>query len=55
MTDEKLIAAAKGMVSAANAISHPLIPGAVRVAIKGAAEIVQELVYREVKRNAKGE
>lgn len=51
MNDEKLIMKSESLVEKAVNIKHPMLPNTIKAAIVGAAEIVHELVKREVSRN----
>jgi len=51
MDNETLLKKAGELCDKAMSIKHPMLPTAIKAAIVGAAEIVHELVLREVKRN----
>ena len=50
MDDKTLLEKAAALCERARAISHPMLPKAIKAQIVGAAEILNELVKREVKR-----
>lgn len=54
MKNEELKAQGAALVEAAERVKHPMLPASIKSVIVGAARLVNELVQREVNRDAKG-